>query len=62
MAAEQGEELFHSVGCVACHAPRDPAGVALLRETSVPLGALEKKYSHKSLSEFLKRPHTVRPS
>ena len=62
VAAEQGEELFHSVGCVACHAPRDPAGVELLRETSVPLGALEKKYSHKSLSEFLKRPHTVRPS
>ncbi|MGI9244333.1 MAG: hypothetical protein ACR2RV_26275, partial [Verrucomicrobiales bacterium] len=62
VAAEQGEQLFHSVGCVACHAPRDPAGEELLKESSVPLGALEKKYSFKSLSEFLKRPHSVRPS
>ena len=62
VAAEQGEQLFHSVGCVACHAPRDPAGVELLRESSVPLGNLEKKYSYKSLSEFLKRPHAIRPS
>jgi cytochrome c553 len=62
VAAERGERLFHAVGCVACHSPRDPAGVELLAETSVPLGALEKKYSHKSLREFLQRPHAVRPS
>lgn len=62
IAAEQGEQLFHSVGCVACHAPRNPAGVELLPDSSVPLGALEKKYSYKSLTEFLRRPHSVRPS
>ena len=62
VAAELGEDLFHSVGCVACHAPRDPDGKELLRESSVPLGALEKKYSFKSLSEFLRRPHSIRPS
>ena len=62
VAAEQGEQLFHAVGCVACHAPRDPDGEELLRETSVPLGGLEQKYSYKSLVEFLKRPHTSRPS
>lgn len=62
VAAEQGEQLFHSVGCVACHAPRDPDGKELLLETSVPLGALEKKYSYNSLREFLQRPHTSRPS
>ncbi len=62
VAAEFGEKIFHSVGCVACHAPRDPGGKELLSESSVPLGALEKKYSFKSLSEFLRRPHSVRPS
>ena len=62
VAAEQGEKLFHSVGCVACHAPRDAAGAELLRESSVPLGALEQKYSFKGLSEFLRRPHASRPS
>jgi mono/diheme cytochrome c family protein len=62
VAAERGERLFHSVGCVACHSPRDPDGKELLVESSVPLGALEAKYSFKSLSEFLRRPHQVRPS
>ena len=62
VAAEHGEELFHSVGCVACHAPRDPAGKELLTGSSVPLGALDKKYSFRSLSDFLRRPHSVRPS
>jgi mono/diheme cytochrome c family protein len=62
VAAAQGNLLFHSVGCVACHSPRDPAGTELLRESSVPLGDLEKKYSHGSLSEFLQRPHATRPS
>ena len=62
VAAEFGEKLFHSVGCVACHSPRDASGKELLRQSSVPLGELEKKYSHKSLSEFLRRPHATRPS
>jgi len=62
VAAEKGNQLFHSVGCVACHSPRDPEGAEHLRSTSVPLGDLSQKYSHKSLREFLQRPHTVRPS
>ena len=62
VAAEQGNKLFHSVGCVACHSPKDPEGTELLREASVPLGDLSMKYSHKTLREFLQRPHTVRPS
>lgn len=62
VAAAQGERLFHAVGCVACHSPRDPDGKELLPETSVPLGDLEKKYSHRSLGEFLRRPHASRPS
>ncbi|MEZ6058318.1 MAG: family 16 glycoside hydrolase [Planctomycetaceae bacterium] len=59
-SAQKGANLFHSVGCVQCHAPRDgrtvPAG------SSVPLGEVGKKYSIPSLSEFLKNPHKVRSS
>jgi len=62
VAAEQGNQLFHSVGCVACHSPRDPEGAELLRSTSVPLGDLSQKYSHESLREFLQNPHVARPS
>ena len=49
------------VGCVACHSPRGPDGGELLGDTSVPLGALEEKYSFQSLAAFLRRPHSVRP-
>ena len=45
VAAQQGERLFHSRGCAACHSPRDAKGTELLPITSVPLGALEKKLS-----------------
>ena len=62
VAAELGDRLFHSVGCVACHSPRDAEGQEIFKDKSVPLGDLEKKYSQKSLVEFLQRPHSVRPS
>ncbi len=59
-AAKRGEELFHAIGCAACHAPR--RGDANLEATSVPLGDLTAKYSLDSLSRFLANPHVVRPS
>jgi len=62
VAADHGKKLFHSRGCVACHSPRDTDGIELLLGTSAPLGALEKKYSIKSLTNFLRHPHTSRPS
>ena len=62
VAAQHGERLFHSRGCVACHSPRDADGTELFRETSAPLGGLDKKYSVKSLVDFLRRPHASRPS
>jgi putative heme-binding domain-containing protein len=61
-AAERGRELFHSVGCVACHSPRDDAGRESSADTSVPLGLLEQKYNVDGLVEFLENPHKVRPS
>jgi len=62
VAAGLGAPLFHSRGCAACHSPRDDSGKELLVDSSAPLGALEKKYSFKSLTDFLRRPHSVRPS
>ncbi len=62
VAAQQGKILFHSRGCAACHSPRDDRGAELPFKDSVPLGALDKKYSHKSLVEFLQNPHASRPS
>ena len=34
----------------------------MMPQHSVPLGALDKKYSFKSLTEFLRNPHASRPS
>ncbi len=62
VSAEHGKRLFHSRGCAACHSPRDEKGEELLLKNSVPLGALEKKYSFKSLVDFLRQPHLSRPS
>ncbi|GDY21547.1 hypothetical protein LBMAG56_28940 [Verrucomicrobiota bacterium] len=62
VAAQHGKRLFHSRGCAACHSPRDDKGTELLPKTSGPLGALDKKYSFKSLVSFLRQPHTSRPS
>jgi mono/diheme cytochrome c family protein len=62
VAAQHGRQLFHSRGCAACHSPRDEKGTELLAKTSVPLGALDRKYSFKSLVEFLRQPHASRPS
>ncbi len=62
VAAKLGERLFHSRGCAACHSPRDATGTELLPKTSAPLGALEKKFSFKSLVDFLRQPHASRPS
>ena len=62
VAAAAGEKLFHSVGCVVCHSPRNEAGKHLLEASSVSLAGVEKKYSVESLAAFLEAPHEARPS
>ncbi|MCY2979451.1 MAG: hypothetical protein NTU79_12375 [Planctomycetota bacterium] len=57
-----GKELFHSVGCVACHAPRDDADKETTHEGVVSLGHLPSKYHRKSLGDFLYQPLRVRSS
>lgn len=58
----KGERLFHSVGCVACHNPRDSTGHEKELSGSVALGDVFRKYSVASLTRFLKDPHAIRPS
>lgn len=62
VAAGHGQRLFVSRGCAACHQPPESSGVGPLAGSSVPLLALESKYSFRSLSGFLRQPHLSRPS
>lgn len=56
----RGEQVFHRVGCVACH---DPMSVETKLAHSVPLPQpLSAKYTISSLNAFLKDPHGARPS
>lgn len=59
-AIGRGKTLFHQIGCVACHAPREGASVPT--QSSIPLGDLTAKYSISSLATFLENPHVARPS
>jgi len=69
---ETGKTLYHTAGCVACHAPEAPpaekmnnadawADLDKLRQTSVPMGALDLKYSPAELAAFLQDPLKSRP-
>ena len=59
-ATDRGRGLYHSLGCVACHAPRE--GATVPAATAVPLGNLTAKYTIPSLATFLENPHQARPS
>jgi mono/diheme cytochrome c family protein len=65
--AQAGNVLFHSVGCVACHAPIERSSdltddaFARARTNSVPLGDLAAKYPAGELVRFLVDPQAHRP-
>ncbi|HEV7278661.1 MAG TPA: c-type cytochrome [Pirellulaceae bacterium] len=56
----RGEQIFHRVGCVACHDPMSPEKT-LAHSAPLP-HPLSAKYTVSSLNEFLKNPHGARPS
>ena len=58
-AVNRGEEVFHRVGCVACHDPQNPAAQI---EGSVPLPVMNAKWSAEGLQQFLQDPLSLRPS
>ncbi len=60
--AAEGKAVFHSVGCVVCHSPRDDTGKELTHEGVVELGHLPAKYSLTSLGDFILQPTRIRPS
>jgi mono/diheme cytochrome c family protein len=58
-----GRDLYHRVGCIACHGSRDANGNPdKVPATSVPLGDLKAKYSIAGLAAFLDNPRHIRPS
>ncbi|MDP1559993.1 MAG: hypothetical protein Q8M16_01180 [Pirellulaceae bacterium] len=61
-SVDSGYELFHSIGCVACHSPRDKQGIEKPLADSQPLGDVSAKYNVAGLVEFLEDPLLVRPS
>jgi len=58
--AQNGEQLFHTIGCTACHAPRN--GQKVSPATSIPLPDLKAKTTIPALVEFLKNPQHFRPA
>jgi mono/diheme cytochrome c family protein len=60
LAVHRGEDIYHSIGCIACHPPQNAMKVS--EATSVPLPDLGAKYTLDSLIGFLREPHAVRPS
>ena len=63
---ERGRVLYHRVGCVACHEPRDPPYEGGRTPAPLPgavtLEHVATKYSRASLASFLFRPAAVRPA
>lgn len=58
--AQNGERLFHTIGCTACHAPRN--GQKVSTATTIPLPDLKAKTTIPALAEFLKNPQHFRPA
>ncbi|MHC4996204.1 MAG: c-type cytochrome, partial [Planctomycetota bacterium] len=61
-AAETGRDLYHRIGCVACHPPREESHKETLGDGLKSLAHVDAKYSLASLSDFLFNPLSVRPS
>lgn len=75
---EKGRQLFHSVGCVACHAPQESLEELATGDIkapdftgaqgdrfagdTVPIGDLSRKVSVTDLAAFLQDPLKTRPS
>lgn len=59
LIVEQGRKLFHTVGCVACHAPEGKPNTQI---PSVPFPNLAQKTTVNQLATFLMDPLRVRPA
>lgn len=59
--AEEGQKLFHEVGCIACHSPRDGSEEAQPSARTIGLDHVGSKYHAAGLAEFLREPLKFRP-
>ncbi|MFT6862773.1 MAG: mono/diheme cytochrome c family protein [Akkermansiaceae bacterium] len=59
---KRGQEIYHEVGCIACHSPRDSDGKEVNAKGVASLAHLGSKYQHGELAEFLGNPLKVRAS
>lgn len=57
---EEGKKLFHEVGCIACHSPRDGSADTKTLIGNVNLEHVSKKYHPAGLADFLHEPLKVR--
>jgi type 1 glutamine amidotransferase/mono/diheme cytochrome c family protein len=55
----RGANIYHSIGCTACHSPQEEGSMPLAN--AVSLARIADKYTLDSLSRFLESPHDVRP-
>lgn len=58
----KGEKLYHTVGCVVCHAPQQQQGSEINQQHYIGLAHVNKKYHAGSISDFLFQPRKVRPA
>ena len=59
--AKRGRAIYHEVGCVACHSPRDSEGNEMSLDGVVSLAHVGSKYHGGELAKFLGDPLKVRP-
>jgi mono/diheme cytochrome c family protein len=60
VAIDEGERLYHQVGCVSCHEPLREGAIQPLHSNR--LAGRVEHWSQPQLTKFLKDPHQVRPS
>lgn len=60
-SVNQGDNLYHHIGCLACHDPRKDDSPKEGLPTSIPLGTPSRKYTVPGLTQFLSDPLAVRP-
>jgi len=60
-SVNRGDNLYHHIGCLACHDPRKEDSPKDPLPTSIPLGTPSRKYTVPGLTQFLTDPLAVRP-
>ena len=60
-SVNRGDNLYHNIGCLACHDPRKEDSPKDPLPTSIPIGTPSRKYTVPGLTQFLTDPLAVRP-